>query len=180
MCVSWPYRNGFLDSEHPIDIPSSNAERLQLFQRISSTWGEPFLTIAKEVAADQEIKSLELRDFPPPRELRTNGRAVLMGDSFHAMAMYRGEGANHAIVDVLDFATSVGHKLRNGDAGGDYLIDSLNAYERSVIDRARPGVLASRQACLDAHNWSRITSESPLLTRREMKLQFDESNLSHL
>jgi hypothetical protein len=87
MCVSWPYRNGFLDSEHPIDIPSSNAERLQLFQRISSTWGEPFLTIAKEVAADQEIKSLELRDFPPPRELRTNGRAVLMGDSFHAMAM---------------------------------------------------------------------------------------------
>ncbi|CAH0003184.1 unnamed protein product, partial [Clonostachys byssicola] len=156
----------------------SNAERIQLFQRISSTWGEPFLTIAKEVAADQELKSLELRDFPPPRGLRTNGRAVLMGDSFHAMAMYRGEGANHAIVDVLDFVESVGPKFRNEDVGCDSLIESLNAYERSVVERARTGVLASRQACLDAHNWSRITSESPLLTRREMKLQFDESNLS--
>ncbi|CAH0058671.1 unnamed protein product, partial [Clonostachys solani] len=178
MCVSWPYRNGFLDSESPIDIPSSNAERIQLFQHISSTWGEPFLTIAMEVATDQEIKSLELRDFPPPRGFRTNGRAVLMGDSFHAMAMYRGEGANHAIVDVLDFVASVGPKLSNEDAGYESLVESLNAYERSVVDRARPGVLASRQACLDAHKWSRITSESPLLTRREMKLQFDEANLS--
>lgn len=79
---------------------------------------------------------------------------------------------------MLDFVDSVGPKLINEDAGCDSLTESLNAYERSVADRAQPGVLASRQACLDAHNWSRITSESPLLTRREMELQFDESNLS--
>jgi hypothetical protein len=34
--------------------------------------------------------------------------------------------------------------------------------------------LASRQAALDAHQWSRITETSPLLTRRAKDLVFDE------
>ncbi|VUC32879.1 unnamed protein product, partial [Clonostachys rosea] len=58
----WPYRKGFLDGETPIDITSSNLERIQLFQRIPSTWQGPFLTIAKEVATDQKMKALELHD----------------------------------------------------------------------------------------------------------------------
>jgi hypothetical protein len=38
--------------------------------------------------------------------------------------------------------------------------------------------LASRQACLDAHQWSRINDKSPLLTRRSMNLAFDENDMS--
>lgn len=54
---------------------------------------------------------------------------------------------------------------------------ALDRYEEKVVARTRPAVLASRQACLDAHRWRRITDASPLLTRRRMDLVFDEADL---
>lgn len=89
----------------------------------------------------------------------------------------RGEGANHAIVDVQDFADLVaGPHLAptQGPASFEELRRALDAYEDAVVERARPGVLASRRACLDAHEWGKIGEASPLLTRRAMKLDFDE------
>ena len=96
----------------------------------------------------------------------------------------RGEGANHAIVDVQDFADLVSPVLSRtsispadgtpGPSGFEDLRSALDAYEDAVVDRARPGVLASRRACLDAHEWKRIDETSPLLSRRAMKLDFDE------
>ncbi|KAJ0146833.1 putative FAD-dependent monooxygenase, partial [Colletotrichum tanaceti] len=83
----------------------------------------------------------------------------------------RGEGANHAIIDVLDFAETVAPAL---DAGFAELRAAMDVYEDRVVARARPGVLASRRACLDAHDWPRIGPASPLLSKREMMLQFDE------
>ncbi|PKS05921.1 hypothetical protein jhhlp_007754 [Lomentospora prolificans] len=139
-----------------------------------------------------EIKTLDLFDWPPPRGLRGSGRVILMGDSMHQMTMYRGEGANHAIVDVQDFAELVTPHLPraasspassetrtgNGNVGVassfEQLRGALDRYEDAVVDRTRPGVLASRRACLDAHEWKRIGETSPLLTRRAMKLDFEE------
>ncbi|VUC35375.1 unnamed protein product [Clonostachys rosea] len=177
MCVSWPYRPGFLGNESPLDVPASESERYRLLRQIASTWAEQFQSVAYEFPEGEEIKDLVPRDFPPPSTLRTAGRSILMGDAIHAMAMYRGEGANHSILDVDDFVEAIGPKLEESSELED-LRASLDVYERGLVDRARPGVLASRQACLDAHKWSRISTESPLLTRREMKLQFDESNMT--
>ncbi|KAK8922051.1 putative FAD-dependent monooxygenase [Metarhizium anisopliae] len=116
----------------------------------------------------------------------------------------RGEGANHAIADVVDFANHVTPLLvadnesastagnerqtatsatadnlaaeeqaANGLEQG-ILRHALDQYEDVVINRARPGVLASRRACLDAHEWARIGPESPLLTKRQMDIVYDE------
>lgn len=90
-----------------------------------------------------------------------------------ASATDRGEGANHAVVDVLDFVEIVLAQL-TADGDGD-VRGALDRYEDKVVARTRPGVLASRQACLDAHDWSRINAQSPLLSRRSPNLQFDES-----
>ena len=87
----------------------------------------------------------------------------------------RGEGANHAIVDVLDFVELV---LPHLSTSGGHLRLALDKYEDTVIARARPAVLASRQACLDAHEWGSISGDSPLLSRRVMKLESHESNLN--
>lgn len=54
---------------------------------------------------------------------------------------------------------------------------ALDRYEDRVVDRTRPAVLASRQACLDAHNWESISGESPLLSKRAMYVEFDEGSL---
>ncbi|KAF4982459.1 hypothetical protein FZEAL_1913 [Fusarium zealandicum] len=173
MCVSWPYRGGFFNSPSPIEIPAVNEEKHRLIRSFAETWAEPFRSLALGVPADAEIKPLAPQDFPPPQGLHTTGRAVLMGDAIHAMAMYRGEGANHAIVDVSDFVERVLPVLKDhGDSGA--LRTALDMYEDAVVKRTRPGVLASRQACLDAHEWQRIQSNSPLLTKREPQLELPE------
>jgi hypothetical protein len=83
----------------------------------------------------------------------------------------RGEGANHVIFDVKDFVERVIPVL-NSD--GD-LRPALGEYERAVIARTRPAVLASRRACLDAHEWKRISKLSPLLTKRMPYIEFEET-----
>lgn len=90
----------------------------------------------------------------------------------------RGEGANHAIVDVADFVELVMPELLADHSTPAGLRAALDRYEDRAVARSRPGVLASRQACLDAHVWSRINEKSPLLTRRVMHLEFDESDMS--
>ncbi|KAK4073772.1 hypothetical protein Trihar35433_3246 [Trichoderma harzianum] len=194
---SWPYPG----SGAPLDVPATNEERCELLRAFAKTWSEPFRSLVlNNVHADTEIKRLDVLDWAPPIGLHSNGQVVLMGDAFHLMSMYRGEGANHAIVDVLDFATQVVPLLAlNRDdfssrtdsqvpthqsQGPDFrqaLRQALDAYEDAVVSRARPGVLASRRACLDAHAFSRLFGEaatgvSPLLSKREMMLQFDDES----
>jgi hypothetical protein len=69
-----------------------------------------------------------------------------------------------------------GQDSANPTAAG--LRAALDRYEDRVVGRTRPAVLASRQASLDAHQWSRINDKSPLLSRRAMTLAFDESDMS--
>ncbi|KAF7559029.1 hypothetical protein G7046_g5126 [Stylonectria norvegica] len=174
MCVSWPYRAGFFNNPAVTEIPDTNEERLLLIQSFAKTWAEPFSTLAQSISSDELIKDLAPQDFPPPLDFRSHGRTVLMGDALHAMAMYRGEGANHAIVDVHDFKEHVVSHLENGD-DLTTLRKALDDYEDAVVQRSRYGVLASRQACIDAHDWKRIGSTSPLLTKRDRNVKFEEA-----
>ncbi|KAI1035313.1 hypothetical protein LB504_006130 [Fusarium proliferatum] len=171
LCVSWPYREGFLDRASPIEIPDTPEEKYKLVQELTSTWAECFRPLASAVSLDSEMKGLKIQDLTPPKDFQTTGRAVLMGDALHSMAMYRGEGANHVIFDVKDFVERV-VPILNSD--GD-LRSTLHEYERAVISRTRPAVLASRRACLDAHNWKRISKTSPLLTKRMPYIEFEET-----
>lgn len=83
----------------------------------------------------------------------------------------RGEGANNAIVDVLDLVKRV--DMQNLET---FALDSLTsliaAYEKDIFSRVEPSFLASRQACIDAHDFSRIEG-SPLVTARVLKDQKD-------
>ncbi|SPQ26252.1 57e1c60d-fe88-4d64-b93a-0dd28c76ff4e [Thermothielavioides terrestris] len=188
LVVSWPIRDGFFNHRSPIPFPETDAGGIELMKKFADTWAEPFRTLAHRIPDDTPVKYLTLHDWPPPKGLRTTGHVALVGDALHPMAMYRGEGANHAILDVLDLAELViePQLLRTGehptatsdDGGDDPLRTALDRYEDRAVARARPAVLASRQACLDAHRWSRITEASPLLSRRAMHLVFEESDLS--
>lgn len=86
----------------------------------------------------------------------------------------RGEGANHAILDVLDFAEKVTPALTAAAGSEAKLRAALDEYEDVVVRRTRPAVLASRRACLDAHCFANINRGSPLLSKRTPFLEFDE------
>ncbi|KAG7290104.1 hypothetical protein NEMBOFW57_000099 [Staphylotrichum longicolle] len=181
MVVSWPIRDGFFNQTAPIVFPETSAGGIALIKKFADTWAEPFRSLAHSIPSDTDVKYLELYDWPPPKGLRTTGHVALVGDALHPMAMYRGEGANHAIVDVLDLAELViPHLLRGTESAHPTAVDlraALDRYEDRVVGRARPAVLASRQASLDAHQWARINDKSPLLSRRAMNLAFDESDM---
>lgn len=84
---------------------------------------------------------------------------------------------------MLDFVELVLPHLSTSDGNSPSkrnLREALDNYEDVVVARARPAVLASRQACLDAHNWSAISGDSPLLSKRAMKLEFDGSKLDEV
>ena len=84
MCVSWPYREGFFNSQSPIEIPETGEESHNLVQRFAETWAEPFRSLALSIPTDVELKGLKLQDLPPPLDSRTPVRAVLLGDSIYA------------------------------------------------------------------------------------------------
>ncbi|KAM0355102.1 hypothetical protein ACHAPU_000961 [Fusarium lateritium] len=175
VCISWPYREGFFDSLEPTEIPDTDQGKYKLVQSFAETWAEPWRSLVLGIPAGTEMKGLRLQDLPPSKEFRTTDRAVLMGDAIHAMAMYRGEGANHAILDVQDFVQRIVSTL---EQGGEYaaLRLALDEYEKAVVERTRPAVLASRRACMDAHDWNMISDKSPLLTRRMPYIDFEEAS----
>ncbi|KAF4993471.1 hypothetical protein FGRMN_6477 [Fusarium graminum] len=175
VCISWPYRQGFFDSSEPIEIPETDQEKYELVQSFAETWAEPWRSLVLSVPAGTDMKGLELRDLPPSKDFRTTDRAVLMGDALHAMAMYRGEGANHVILDVQDFVQRVTPVMKQGKEYTSLRL-ALDEYEKAVVERTRPAVLASRRACIDAHDWKMISNKSPLLTRRMPYIDFDESS----
>jgi len=200
--VSWPLRAGFFGSESIIPCPSTNQERLDLIRTFAETWAEPFRSLVLDIPEGTEVKPVEINDWAPPSEavFLPDCPVALLGDAFHPMAMCkfhnrisehhkrltkkqldRGEGANHAILDVLDFVTKGATYFWEMDQRPStepgYISKALKRYGRHVIQRARPAVLASRRACMDAHDYKRIGPDSPLLSRRMMKLEFEDESL---
>jgi 2-polyprenyl-6-methoxyphenol hydroxylase-like FAD-dependent oxidoreductase len=78
-----------------------------------------------------------------------------------AVAADRGEAANHGLADVKGLVNGLKKVL----AGEARIREALEKYEEEVKERCIPAVLASRQACLDAHRWDMVREGSPLLTR---------------
>lgn len=89
----------------------------------------------------------------------------------------RGEGANHAILDVSNFLRRLQPVLSTpaGPSNAPALDDEQmsRSIEGAIIDfeeerdvRCRIAVQASRQACLDAHEHGRINENSPLIMQR--------------
>ena len=98
--TSWPYRANFLDRADPTDIPDAKTEQLALMKFLAQEWAEPFRSIVQNIPDESEVMPIHLADWLPRRTTAFDGRVILLGDAAHSMVMYRGEGANHAIVDV--------------------------------------------------------------------------------
>ncbi|KAA8645674.1 hypothetical protein EYZ11_002481 [Aspergillus tanneri] len=159
--VSWANDKG-------IDIPEGSKERIALMKTLTENWVEPFRSLAHDLPDDAEVVPINTEDWMQPRGTNGQARAVLLGDSAHSMTMFRGEGANNAIVDVLDFTKRVDlHSISTMSSAS--IRESIKAYEDDMMARAASSVINSRKACLDAHDFSLITEESPLVSKRVLK-----------
>ncbi|RFU32245.1 hypothetical protein B7463_g4091, partial [Scytalidium lignicola] len=187
--VSWPSAPGFMGQEKPVDPPANNSERHTFLKQLSEKWADPFGPLIRLIPESIEVKTVTLDDWIPEyyggaESNKGRGKVILMGDSGHTMTMYRGEGANHAIMDVYEFSKAVVPTLRNvlsESVSADDLIRlafAAKAYEDAMFKRCWIAVLASRQATIDAHQWERITNHSPLVAKRQ-KFLHDSFNVDN-
>lgn len=126
-------------------------------------FAEPLLSMIMDIPDDSTTATgLRLADFPCMPWDNTNGSITLAGDAAHAMTMYRGEGANHGILD----AALLLDQLKQIYAGEISQEAGLEIYEAEMRERTHAAVLRSRQAAFDGHDWDSINDQSPLIGAR--------------
>ncbi|KAF4467934.1 monooxygenase [Fusarium albosuccineum] len=91
-----------------------------------------------------------------------SGKITLAGDAAHAMTMYRGEAANHGILDAYRLCKALEAVYREESN----LKEAIDGYEMELRERTSIAVLLSRQACLDAHDWAGLNENSAVLKKR--------------
>lgn len=74
----------------------------------------------------------------------------------------RGEAANHGLLDAYLLMEAV-VKMYSGDASQQV---AINEFETEMRVRTSRAVRLSRQACYDAHDWTRLDETSAILTKR--------------
>lgn len=85
---------------------------------------------------------------------------------------YRGEALNHGLRDLQVLVRQIEplyHGLNPWTVAQQTA--AIDTYEAEMCARGRPAVLASRRACLDAHEQGRINEKSPLMARRAIRLE---------
>jgi 2-polyprenyl-6-methoxyphenol hydroxylase-like FAD-dependent oxidoreductase len=155
--VSWPIKDQEKDA-----IPLTNRERVANMKERAKGFTGPVRRLFEGIPDDIPITTpLTLADFSV-LDWETNPNVTLAGDAAHAMTMYRGEGANHGILDAALLVDQL-IRVKNGEIGQKEAIES---YEKEMKPRCEEAVLKSRQAALDAHVWERINDDCPLIGGR--------------
>jgi len=134
----------------------------EMKQRISG-FAEPMFSMINNFPDDSTTAiGLQLADFPPVPWDNHKGIVTLAGDAAHTMTMYRGEGANHGILDAAFLMDQI-KRVYAGEIGQK---EAIKLYEDEMIERTHGAVLRSRQAALDGHDWGKIDVTSPLIGMR--------------
>ncbi|KAM0816018.1 putative FAD-binding domain-containing protein [Seiridium cardinale] len=160
--ISWIMKDPVSDA-----IPKTNPERIAKMKERAKEFAEPLRSIVMDIPDDMDYTTpLRLGDFPCRDWDNRNGQVTLAGDAAHAMTMYRGEGANHGILDAALLVDEL-KRIHKGE------IDqkaAINLYEAEMRPRTHEAVLKSRAAALVAHEWDQITIDSPIVGARTAPL----------
>nr|ADO29923.1 hypothetical protein PP101 [Penicillium paxilli] len=156
ICMSWP-ENGPEDK-----VSNTDEARLDNMKRRAQGF-VPFLQQAVErIPPGTPVTEIKLADWECFDWNNHNGRVTLAGDAAHAMTMYRGEAANHGLLDAFHLSQAIA-KIYSGSSSQP---DAINGFESEMRERTSRAVLLSRQACRDAHDWTRLDETSAILTKR--------------
>jgi 2-polyprenyl-6-methoxyphenol hydroxylase-like FAD-dependent oxidoreductase len=156
--VSWMVHNPEKDT-----IPKTSPERVAEMKKRAQGFAEPLLSMVMDIPDDNiTATGFRLSDFPAAPWDNCGGLVTLAGDSAHAMTMYRGEGANHGILD----AALLVDQLKQIHVSEISQQEGIKLYEAEMQERTHAAVLKSRQAALDGHDWDAINEKSPLIGGR--------------
>ncbi|EMT67394.1 hypothetical protein NOF04DRAFT_9914 [Fusarium oxysporum II5] len=154
--ISWPMKT-------PEDeVKATDAERLAYMKQRATEFNPVLRDTVQRIPEGSEVIEIVLQDWPCPPWDNRNGRITLAGDAAHAMTMYRGEAANHGILDAYRLTKVLEGAYHKGKGLG----EAIDEYEAELRERTKVAVLLSRQACLDAHDWAGLNENSAVLKKR--------------
>lgn len=155
--VSWPVKDKEKDA-----IPQTTRLQVATMKKRAQEFTPILKHLVDGIPDDTELVTpLTLSDFSQ-LDWESHEKVTLAGDAAHAMVMYRGEGANHGILDAALLVDQL-VRVKNGETDQ---TAAIIQYEEEMKQRCQPAVLKSRRACLDAHSWEDINDDSPLIGGR--------------
>ncbi|KAI1129208.1 hypothetical protein F5Y10DRAFT_158928 [Nemania abortiva] len=145
-------------------VPATNSERLVKMKEMVRR-GTGFHAVLRRAVEglpdDTHVLEIKLADWPTMK-WEGNGLVTLLGDAAHAMTMYRGEAANHGLLD----ASNLKEQLKLWYSGLKTKRQAIEDFETEMRQRTHEAVLLSRQASLDAHDIVNLGADSPLVSSR--------------
>ncbi|KAI6778299.1 uncharacterized protein J7T54_008477 [Emericellopsis cladophorae] len=144
------------------DTKLSDAARLADMKRRAQRFHPVLRDAVQSIPEESQVLEIVLQDWPCYDWNNRGGRVTLIGDAAHAMTMYRGEAANHGMLDACRlWETLEGVYSREVD-----LRKEIDGFEAEMRERTQAAVLLSRQACYDAHDWAGLNENSAVLKKR--------------
>ncbi|KAG5981468.1 hypothetical protein E4U43_006598, partial [Claviceps pusilla] len=146
----------------------NGAERIAEMKRHAQDFHPLLRHVVDSIPETAPVLEIPIQDWPCLEWDNRHGRVTLIGDAAHAMTMFRGEAANHGILDAFNLV----QQLAKVHAGERALRTAVDDYEHEMRDRTggeQGAVMLSRQACLDAHDFHSLNEHSAVLRRRAIK-----------
>jgi 2-polyprenyl-6-methoxyphenol hydroxylase-like FAD-dependent oxidoreductase len=154
--ISWPIK------KKEDEVKATDAERLAYMKQRATQFKPVLRDVVHAIPEGSEVTEIVLQDWPCLPWDNRSGRITLAGDAAHAMTMYRGEAANHGILDAYRLSKALDQVYNEGKD----LKKAIDDYETELRERTSVAVLLSRQACLDAHDWEGLNENSAVLKKR--------------
>ncbi|KAG5932223.1 hypothetical protein E4U53_001429 [Claviceps sorghi] len=174
--ISWMLKSGndshshsnSKDNQDQGESPTTGAGPIAEMKRRAQDFHPLLRHAVDSIPETAPVLEIPLQDWPCLEWDNRQGRVTLIGDAAHAMTMYRGEAANHGMLDALNLV----RQLTKVHAGERSLRAATNDYEHEMRDRTggeHGAVMLSRHACLDAHDFHALNENSAVLRRRAIK-----------
>ncbi|CAO3638692.1 unnamed protein product [Cunninghamella blakesleeana] len=156
------------DPESKLPRYDNDADRLKLFKQwATQALDGDLLNLILETPDDYPVTQLIVRERYPQVDALKNhqGRITLIGDAAHAMTMFRGEGANHAILD----AALLGNQFVKAYNNEISFYEAIEQYQEEMIPRGTKAVTESHNAAENCHSSPEIVVKSIILALGRFK-----------
>ncbi|RDW72764.1 FAD-dependent oxidoreductase [Aspergillus mulundensis] len=155
--LSWPVKT------REDEVPEIDEERLVNMKKRVTGFALFLHDAIQRIPDGTPVLEINLADWECLPWNNRDGRVTLASDAAHAMVMYRGEAANHGLLDIFHLVEAIAEIYAGGDQKA-----AIDRYESEMRERTAPAVRLSRQACMEAHAWDQLNDGCAILSRRKI------------